>query len=160
MSKPTKREIIILVVMACAVLYGVYALFFASSVEKMAVKKETNINFNAVGNVKSDSLVKINSYILSRAEADWGKNPFLEKRSYNEYLASVGGTGQKNVDVKFIYNGYVDAGRMKMAIINGLEYSRGEKLDSAGYYLKEIYSSKVVIGNGNTGVDLVVPMEE
>jgi hypothetical protein len=164
MSKLNKREIIILVVMACAVLGGVYIKFFTGSAGKNVSVIQTDINTNVSSNIKSDIINNasspVNAYIITRAEANWGKNPFLEKESYKEYIASTGAASQNNAAVKFIYTGYVDAGKLKMAIINGQEYGRGEKLETEGYFLKEIRFSNVVISNRNTGIDMEIAIQE
>jgi len=45
---------------------------------------------------------------------------------------------QGGVLAKIIYSGYVDSGRNKMAVINGLEYRIGEQLELEGYVLNRL----------------------
>ena len=47
-----------------------------------------------------------------------------------------------------------------MAVINGLEYRIGEKLEIEGYVLKEITPLKVLIFNKNTGSKVEIPLQE
>jgi hypothetical protein len=106
-----------------------------------------------------DSLTGLDAYIIGRAETDWKQNPFIEKNYYKEWAAGEG-AGASGASAKIIYSGYVDAGKKKMAVINGLEYAVGESLEIPGYILKTITSSKVVISNGNTGSELEIPIQE
>jgi hypothetical protein len=59
-----------------------------------------------------------------------------------------------------MYSGYVDSGKKKMAVINGLEYSVGEQLETGGYVLKKITATKVIIKNRNTGSELEISIQE
>jgi hypothetical protein len=59
-----------------------------------------------------------------------------------------------------IYSGYVESGKNKMAIINGLEYRAGEQLKEEGYTLKQITPLKVLIFDKRTGIDLEIPIQE
>ena len=52
-----------------------------------------------------------------------------------------------NEKITFNYTGYMEYGRKKVAIINGLEYGEGEKLETPGYVLKAIFPGKVIIEN-------------
>ncbi len=61
---------------------------------------------------------------------------------------------------KIIYSGYVDSGKKKLAVINGLEYRVGEQLEMEGYILKGITPSKVLIVNKNTGNEMEIPIQE
>jgi hypothetical protein len=164
MPKLNKRQIIILVLMACAVLYAVYELFFAGSaknstatIQKSAVSMDSSAAVPSI----NEPLAAVNAYIITRAEADWPRNPFIERNAYKDWTAREGAAAGTTVAaVKIIYSGYLDAGAKKMAIINGLEYSPGEKLEMEGYVLKEIRPSKVIISNRNTGSELEVFIQE
>ena len=166
MAKLNKRQIIILVVMAVFVLYGAYEYLIATPSRKSAdnTKSDTvEINSFVTGltnELAKDSAAGVDSYIISRAEAEWKNNPFMEKSSYREYSENEGAAGGKASAVKIIYSGYVDAGKKKMAVINGVEYGLGEQLELEGYVLKNITSSKVVIFNKNTGSEVSIPIQE
>lgn len=162
MPKLNKREIIIVVLMACAVLFAVYEIFIAGSAGKKAAIVQTGIN-DTSSNIAAaliDPLATVNTYIITRAEADWQKNPFMERNSYKEWTAREGAAVSNTSAVKIIYSGYLDVGKKKMAIINGMEYGPGEKLEMDGYVLKEIRPSKVIIRNRNTGSDLDIFIQE
>jgi hypothetical protein len=166
MEKLNKRQIIILVVMGVFVLYGAYEFIFAGPARKAATEvKSDSVEIKTLVSGLTNELTKdsaggIDAYIIGRAEADWPKNPFLERNLYKELVAREGTAGKDVAAVKIIYSGYVDSGRKKLAIVNGIEYSAGEKLEMEGYVLKQITKSKVVISNRNTGSEVEIPIQE
>jgi len=159
MKKLEKRQIIILAVAALFVLYAVYELLIAGPAAKKARMAVKPAEIEAVVNTLSVDLMKykaggVDAYLAKRAETDWGKSPFWERESYRVFA------GDKEGGVKFIYSGYVDTGREKIAIVNGVEYQTGEALEIEGYELKSVMPESVLIVNRKTGSQLSVPMQE
>jgi hypothetical protein len=159
MAKLNKRQIIILVIAALFILYAAYEYLISGPAGKK-VKTSSNIaEINTFVSGLQNDLVKditagVDVYIIKQAEADWQKNPFWERRSYKEWAA-------RGVSAsKIIYSGYVDSGKKKLAVINGLEYRVGEQLEMEGYILKGITPSKVLIVNKNTGSEVEIPIQE
>jgi hypothetical protein len=107
-----------------------------------------------------DKITDFDAYVIRRMEADWGKNPFWKKDLYKEWVNREGVAKGNGVLAKIIYSGYVDSGRNKMAIINGLEYRVGEQLELEGYVLKQITPSRVLIFNKYTGNEEEIPLQE
>jgi hypothetical protein len=60
----------------------------------------------------------------------------------------------------FIYTGYLELGKTKLAVINGLEYSVGESLDPNGLYVKSISPHHVVIGKVDGLETIQLPLRE
>ena len=166
MEKLNKRQIIILAVMGVVVLYGAYEFIFAGSARKAGTEVESksieikSLVSGLTTELTKDSSAGTDAYIIGRAEANWQKSPFLERNLYKELAAREATAGKTAAAVKIIYSGYVDSGMKKMAIINGLEYNAGEKLEMEGYVLKEITKAKVVISNRNTGSEVEIPIQE
>jgi hypothetical protein len=163
MTKLNKRQIVILALMALAVIYGIYEIIFGSPAgNKAATIKTYNsaINSNVAAVSLNNPLERLDAYIIGRAKADWKSNPFLERKLYKEWTAKEEPAGASNIAVKFIYSGYVDAGKKKMAIINGMEYGEGEKLGIEGYVLKNITPAKIKIENRKTGSELEISLQE
>jgi hypothetical protein len=151
-----------LVLMALAVLYGIYEIIFSSpAADKTPTIKTYNstINSNIIA-ILNNPLEKLDAYIIERAEADWKSNPFLDSHLYKEWLAREQTLDTSKIAAKIIYSGYVDSGKKKMAIINGMEYSEGEKLEIEGYVLKNIKPAKIKIVNRNTGSELEISLQE
>jgi hypothetical protein len=163
MAKLGKREIFILAVMALFILYAVYVYIIADHLpgKKIETSRESVKIDTFIGGIKDEfnknKLSDFDSYVTINASREWGKNPFLKKDLYRTWLAkdAVGTTA-----VKMIYSGYVDSGKNKMAIINGLEYINGEQLKEEGYILRQIMPSKVIIFDKRTGNSLEIPIQE
>jgi hypothetical protein len=164
MDRLKKREIIILVIAALFILYAGYEYLIAGPASKK-VKTSTesvNINTSSTGITKDlgkDKITDFDAYVIRRMEADWGKNPFWKKDLYKEW-GNREGVAKSGVLAKIIYSGYVDSGKNKMAIINGLEYRLGEELELEGYVLKQITPSRVLIFNKYTGNEEEIPLQE
>jgi hypothetical protein len=168
MKKLTKQQIIILAFMVIAIIYGMYDFLLSKP-------KKTNIDQPAGNSAELSSFVseftagitkelpkKLDTYIVSRAEAKWAGNPFSDTKLYTSWKitkepAAPVAAIQKN---SFSYTGYMEGGARKIAIINGMEYSVGEALDIQGYSVKEIYPSKVVILNKRDKKIINVPLQE
>ena len=152
------------VITVLVLLSGAYALLTGGKEQKDIKKSESVEKTNYVSSITTDlmntPLNLTDAYVVGRAEADWGKNPFWEKGSYSEWANRDNKKPTDDPAAKIIYSGYVDVGKKKMAVINGLEYSIGEKLEINGYVLKKITAAKVVISNKNTGSELEIVIQE
>lgn len=60
----------------------------------------------------------------------------------------------------FLYSGYMEMGTHKLAIINGMEYQEGDRLDSQGATLKKITPGEVRIYVGAKKGFIVVPIDD
>jgi hypothetical protein len=165
MGKLNKRQIIILCIAAICVVYALYEYLIASPASKKVItidKKQeiSDLVSGLTNDVIKDAEAGMDAYIIARAEADWQKNPFWDRSSYKEWAAIQGAGGGSGSAAKIIYSGYVDAGKMKIAIINGLEYRVGEQLEMEGYVLKRVTPSKVLIVNKNTGSEVEIPIQD
>jgi len=167
MANVGKRLILILVVTMAVVLYGAYELFFGMLSKKSVSKTKSNpVEINTLVSGISGSLLKntpmgIEAYLIGRAEEKWEKDPFLQRTLYGEMVAKEkDASADDKAAVKIVYSGYIDAGKTKMAIINGVEYRAGEKLEMEGYVLKRITPSRVLVLNKNTGSEAEIPIQE
>jgi len=163
MEKLNKRQIIILSIAGLCVLYAAYEYLIASPAINHVGTSDKHLEISNMVSGLTNELIKdvqagMDAYIITRAEADWQKNPFWDRGSsaYKEWAATQGGGST----TKIIYSGYVDAGSSKIAIINGLEYRVGEQLEIEGYVLRQITPSKVLIANRNTGSEVTIPIQE
>ena len=165
MAKLKKREIVILAVAAIFVLYAGYVYLIADrqkgkkvEIGKESVKIETVIS-GLTDELNKNKLSDFDIYIITKAQVDSGKNPFLRRDLYKAWLAKDS-SGSAIAAVKIIYSGYVDTGINKLAVLNGIEYKIGEELKEEGYILKNITSSKVIIFNKHTGNNMEIPIQE
>jgi hypothetical protein len=168
MPKLTKQQIIILSVMVVAVLYAAYDFFIAPrtktamiDIGKKSMELEAFIN-NITTSMPKGSLSAADAYIVNRAEAQWTKDPFYDRKLFREWVklkepAKAGGGAQK---ISFNYSGYVNMKDKRMAIINGIEYESGDPLEVEGYMLRGIYQNKVVIENVKSRSKFEVLLQE
>jgi hypothetical protein len=163
MANLKKREIVILVIAGLFVLYAGYVYLIAGSAGKKvavsgdSVKMETSIS-GIQADLNKSKLSDFEAYVVKKTGADGGKNPFLKKDLYKSWAAKE--VSANNTLVTMIYSGYVESGKNRMAIINGLEYRAGEQLKEEGYTLKQITPLKVLIFDKRTGIDLEIPIQE
>jgi hypothetical protein len=183
MAKLNKRQMIILGVMGIVILYA--AFDFLAPKKKSAVPgtahntaEMSTFVADLTASLGKDTTKNLNALIFSRAEKEWTQDPFLDAKSVRAWSAaktpvkkegaavSSGATavptatGASALKSEFVYSGYLDTGRKRMAIINGIEYSEGESLDVKGYVLKSVSPTRVVIENHGTGATLNVPLLE
>ena len=165
MANLKKREIVILALMIIVILGAVVYKFFIENrpgkkfeTSKESVKIEKVIS-GLTDELNKNKLSDFDNYVIKQAQVKWGKNPFLRRDLYRAWLAKDS-KGEGAAAVKIIYAGYVDAGKNKLAVLNGIEYRIGEELKEEGYILKSITSSKVVIFDKRAGNNLEIPIQE
>ena len=155
--KRTKREIIIIVCMAVAVLYGGYALFL----DKPSQSKAPVVGIDRTQEIDQiiadiSSALKVgqgsvaNAYLLARAESGWIQDPFYKEKMAVKDEAELG--------LKF--TGYLEIGRQKFAIINGVDYTTGDELEMGGYLVTRISPLMTTIKNTLKGFELTIPFIE
>jgi hypothetical protein len=165
MPKLSKQQTIILCIMVIAVIFGVYS--FTGSPKKgvtddpgKKAKELKTFMSDITTNIGQDSPTTADVYIMSMAEAGWQKDPFYERKSYREWAMATKASGSATSKTTFSYAGYIDAGKKKVAIINGIEYGAGDPLEIEGYILRNITPSKVVIENKADRTKFDVPFQE
>lgn len=173
----SNREKVILIVMVLVVLGGGYSLFFSGDDDKGSSvtatifgKDQLEDTKKFVGDVREKVKKEMERpsdapYIIARASAEWGPDPFLERKKAVVFNAEAV-KDDKVPDVSpeelgLAYTGYLAAGDNILAVINGLEYGEGEKLEmEGGYIVKSISPVQVVIGREGSAGKIIVPLEE
>jgi hypothetical protein len=165
------REKTIVVLMALVVMYGGYSLFFSSSAKtpQISTSKETDVA--EVGQFatqikdtlkQDESSTAVDVYVIQQATQPWENDPFLKSelkeksraREAEEETVIMGNDG-------LIYSGYLQVGTTKLAIINGIEYEKGEVLpDQGGYAVIDIFPNKVILGAGERNKKIIIPLIE
>jgi len=169
MAKLGKREMIILGVMAIAILCAAFVYLSPKEKNPGADMSQKTAELNTFvtgleGSLKMDTMKNPGTLILSRAEKEWTQDPFLKGKDFKKWTEAItikaGAEGSAVAKIEFVYSGYLEVGRNRMAIINGLEYKEGEALDVKGYMLKSISPANVVIENRGIGATINVPLLE
>ena len=112
--------------------------------------------------MSKDAVKNLGPLIFSRAEKEWTQDPFLDNKSFKAWVQVEKpvkeGTPAPKID--FTYTGYLEMGRKRIAIINGIEYKEGEPLDIKGFVLKSVSPARVLIENRTTGATLNILLQE
>ena len=163
----TNREKAIVGLMALTVGFGVYIMFFAGSKEEAAFENRGDKELQALHSFINEVAEKTKSrlpreqiYALQKAQSEWKQDPLIDikpKMSRDEK------TQRKplKLDRKIIYTGFLQMGPKRLAIINGLEYEIGDRLEPDGLIVRSIHPNYIVIGSPvHKNKKVVLPMEE
>ena len=158
----------ILLVMFLAVAYGVYAVFFSSPSKTTIVGKSTNLNelnklvTTVSQNLNQESLSEADIYIIKQAETPWRDDLFSEKYATKTVDVAderkVADSSPKKSN--FTYSGYMEIGRERIAIINGMQYQTGDEVKPDGYIVRAIHPKKVVLGMKGEKEKIILPISE
>jgi hypothetical protein len=146
----SKREKIILIIMALTIVYGFYALFLENpspGKPKLAASGNKLDTFNkfitTVATLVKGGVSEEETYIIDNIPVKWTKDPLLNTR--------------KEVAFK---PGFLNMGSQNLAIINGIEYEKGEKLPDGNHIVEEIHPNRVVVGLQGSKKKIIVKLEE
>ena len=161
MAKLKTREIIILVIAVLFILYAGFDYLIIGSAGKKVKSRADSVKIETftseiTSDLNKNKLSDFDKYVIRRAGIDSGNNPFLKRDAYKAWAVR----DNKGSASKIIYSGYVESGRNRMAVLNGLEYRAGEQMVEEGYVLKQITPSKVLIFDKRTGNSLEIPIQE
>jgi hypothetical protein len=166
MDKFGKREKIILGIMTIVILYAAFDYLAPQKTNHGldASQKKAELNTfvtDLTANLGKDTSKNLGVLIFSRAEKEWTRDPFLDgKASKSRAEAKAPPIKDTTPKIEFVYAGYLEVGRKRMAIINGEEYGEGEALDIKGFILKTVSPTGIVIENRATRKLLNVPLQE
>ena len=159
--------------MLLSVVYGVYTVFFEGKggtreiTTISATKQLENLNsfITTVAEASKAGLSKEDKYIIQLAEAEWKQDPLisaeLKDRPESEIQKAKKVAPVPIPDFNISYTGFMQMGDIKFAIINGLEYATGDRLEQGDYILHSITSSRVVIvSTGPSKKRYIFPLEE
>lgn len=167
----SNREKIILGLMALAILFGAYQFLFTSKKTAgpllVESQKEDLMAFTQTvsASMGKSSYTKVDAYTISKAAAQWEKDPFLRSplkvQPEPDMPHNAAETEQPvSPAVSFKYTGYLGLGKVKMAIINGAEYREGDSLEPEGYFIKSINPQQVAIGIKGKEKSITLQLEE
>ena len=159
--------------MLLTVVYGVYAVFFEGKggtpkiAHISATKELENLNpfITKVAEASKAGLSNEDKYIIELAEAEWKQDPLisaeLKDRPESEIQKAKKVAPVSIPDLDIAYTGFMQMGDIKFAIINGVEYATGDRLEQGDYILRSITPSRVVIVSTGPGKKrYIFPLEE
>jgi hypothetical protein len=157
----SKREKIILVVMAVVVVAGMYMLLMDSGSKKSLADNSLAEAKSAKTAVSKDmgalALSETAQYAIQSVNVPWARDPLrkmsLEKNAQSQVKGDQPG-------VTFRYTAYVAIGKTRVGVINGREYEPGELLKEPGYRLVNVEPTKVVIAGPGKDNTIIIPRED
>jgi hypothetical protein len=172
----SKREKIILAVMAVTILYGAYSFIFdsgsKSTLRRSAVKEVPIQQYvvEVITQLKQADASDVDGYLIQQAKGTLNRNPFYREPDKAEVtdaaLAAAAAERERRekeqaiAGGRFSYTGYVEMGSTRLAILNGREFSEGEILNAEGMVLKKISPQAVVIGMPGISDTVTVDIQE
>ncbi len=106
--------------------------------------------------IQKGELSKRQDHSINMAETGWRRNPFqappLEEKEEGKKEIAVGN--------ELIYSGFLEGGKSRIAIINGLEYQVGESLQGDEFIVQSISPDHVVLGVRGKSQTVTVPFSE
>ncbi|MCF6291357.1 MAG: general secretion pathway protein GspB [Desulfobacterales bacterium] len=147
----TRREKIILLIMAMVVVYGGYLLFVPpADIEEYPagdtaeLKEVKRIVVDAAAELRDNDLSRAEVHAIARAESGWIRDDLFVDRPQPRPADTDAGVGNP-LAADFLYSGFLQVGKVRMAIINGLEYRSGETIEPGDFIIRSILPRKVVI---------------
>jgi hypothetical protein len=163
----TTREKIIVALMVLSVIYGIYIVFFAGPREEAAFKpggdkelEALNTFITKVADKTKNNLSKEQAYVLDKAQAEWKQDPLMHiktplTKEEEDELQPL------KLESEILYTGFLEMGNKRLAILNGVEYEVGDRLEPDGLVIQKILPNHVVIGSPNKrNKKVILPMEE
>ena len=149
--------------MLLAIVYGGYTFLLSTPGQEGVVKgdqeqKELKAFIMQVAEKSKTGLSKSQAYILQKAQTDWKQDPLIQieprKREERD-------TRQLKLKSNLQYTGFLEMGDTRLAIINGVEYETGDRLEPDGFVIRSIFPNRVVIAPpGGSKKTVTLPMEE
>ncbi len=159
------REKILVGLMIVALIYGAFELFLSPG-ESGGPKQAAGPDIETARQMEQEINTRISraelnaeqAYILEMAGRQWQRDPFYVLPEQEDI--TEGQPETENMPGKLKYTGYLEIGNTEMAIINGLEYRTGERLEQGGAMVRSISPGRVVIESARTGEKISVPYKE
>ncbi|MBS3757002.1 MAG: hypothetical protein KGY56_15005 [Desulfobacterales bacterium] len=159
------REKILVGLMIVALVYGAFELFISRG-ENVGQQQNSGPDIETARQMEQEINTRISqadlnaeqAYILEMASRQWQRDPFYvlpEQEDITEGQPETGGGPGK-----LEYTGYLEIGNTEMAIINGLEYRTGERLEQGGGMVRSISPGRVVVESASTGEKISVPYKD
>jgi len=161
----TNREKIIVGLAALALGYGAMELLLPRSkvapVSQPQSLEGLNVFITKVADATRVGTAEAGAIVIQKAEAAWKQDPFLEIQKAKAVKPPDKPTTETARLPNLVYNGFMELGSKRLAIINGQEYEAGDKLSPGGFTIKSILPTRVLIVSAQgEGAPIVLPLQE
>ena len=161
----TNREKIIVGLAALALGYGAMELLLPRAKVAPVSQPQSLEGLNAfitkVADATRVGTAEAGAIVIQKAEAAWKQDPFLEIQKAKAVKPPDKPTTETARLPNLVYNGFMELGSKRLAIINGQEYEAGDKLNPGGFTIKSILPTRVVLVSAQgEGAPIVLPLQE
>ena len=161
----TNREKIIVGLAALALSYGAIELLLprakVASIPQPQSLEGLNAFITKVADATRVGTAEAGAIVIQKAEAVWKQDPFLEIQKAKAVKPPDKPTTETARLPNLVYNGFMELGSRRLAIINGQEYEAGDKLNPGGFTIKSILPTRVVLVSAQgEGAPIVLPLQE
>lgn len=161
----SNREKIIVALMVLSVVYGGYIMFFESPKQANTFSaggdrelEALNTFITKIADKAKSGASKEQAYALDKAQASWKQDPLVQLEAKK---VEVDTGPQPVLDARVQYTGFLQMGDARLAIINGMEYEAGDRLEPGGFIIRSILPNHVVVAPpGKNKKTMILPMEE
>jgi len=153
--------------MLLAIIYGAYTVFFSAPQEETASLNGSNkdletlnLFISQISDKTNNGLTEAQVYALQKAQTNWEQDPMMtiEPKLTQEEIAARRPLVLKN---QILYTGFLQMGDKRLAILNGIEYEIGDRLEPDGLIVRNISPNHVVVGSPDIkSKKLILPTEE
>lgn len=154
----TKREQVLVIAMAGALVWGAYSLVTGimkgrSGKEELAVVRDELRSFADTQRVTMQQLrlADREKMVLNEAMQPWAGSPFLIE-------AQRARPAEERV-VSFRYTGFLQIGGQQFAIVNGREYRVSDPIHATDFVVDSIHPDHVVLAAGTGGRRVTVELQ-
>jgi hypothetical protein len=165
-----KREKVLIALMIIALGYGAFELFVRPAFKTADAPSSVNVDEAMnLSQALSKSLVQADlgadeKHVLEKAAAPWAANPFYDWPHPRAAEAMETGTkpalALEQIRKTTAYSGYLEMGRTRIAVINGLEYRVGETLVEGDYVVERITPASVTLMAEQSQQEITIPYQD
>ncbi len=164
-----KREKVLIALMIAAIGFGAFEIFFRPAfrtpVEDQKVGREEVMKLSATisQTVQEAELGEVERYFLKTAVSEWAGDPFyVWPEPLYTGTAPEEGPADRSGDPaeSMVYSGYLEMGRTRIAVINGIEYLAGEIIQGGDFLVSNITPERVTLRSKRNGQEFVIPHED
>lgn len=159
----TKREKIIVGIMVLTVGYGAIELLLPrakSGTAAPAVQSTESLStfISKVADASKGAASESSALIIQKAEAEWKHDPFMVVRKPPPPAETRPQKEAARALPNLAYSGFLEIGPKRLAIINGMEYEAGDRVNPGAFSIKTILPNKVIMTSSQG--EIVLPLQE
>jgi len=161
----TNREKIIVGLATLALGYGALQLLLPRANVAPVPQPQSLEGLNAfiakVSDATRAGTAEAGAIVIQKAEAAWKQDPFLEIQKAKAADPTATRPKETARITGLVYNGFIELGSKRLAIINGQEYEAGDQLNPGGFTIKSILPTRVmIVSSQGESAPIVLPLQE